>query len=153
MPVNWEFVSNEINESELQYEKHDQQIIWTWRGTVIDLRDEESWNIFDSMRVNSESVSNEIDESDLQYEKHSHQKIWIWLGIRNDSREETINAFHSMGINPEFISDDIMKEMCNLKGIVNKEFDCNEKLWLIWEKTSKCCPFDACQFAIRLKRN
>jgi hypothetical protein len=27
MPVNWEFVSNEINESELQYEKHDQQII------------------------------------------------------------------------------------------------------------------------------
>jgi hypothetical protein len=42
---------------------------------VIDLREEQSENALDSMRVNSESVSNEIDESDLQYEKHSEQRI------------------------------------------------------------------------------
>jgi hypothetical protein len=38
---------------------------------VIDLREEQNENAFDSMRVNSESLSNEIDESDLQYEKHN----------------------------------------------------------------------------------
>ena len=40
MRVNSEFVSNEIDESDLQYEKHFEQIIWTWRGIVIDLREE-----------------------------------------------------------------------------------------------------------------
>jgi hypothetical protein len=42
---------------------------------VIDLREEQHQNVFDSIRVNSESVSNEIDESDVQYEKHSEQSI------------------------------------------------------------------------------
>jgi hypothetical protein len=42
---------------------------------VIDLREEQNENAFDSMRVNSESVSNEIDESDLQDEKHDEQRI------------------------------------------------------------------------------
>jgi hypothetical protein len=42
---------------------------------VIDLREEQSENAFDSMRVNSESISNEIDESDSQDEKHSEQRI------------------------------------------------------------------------------
>jgi hypothetical protein len=42
---------------------------------VIDLREEQGENAFDSMRVNSESVSNEIDESELQHEKHSEQRI------------------------------------------------------------------------------
>jgi hypothetical protein len=42
---------------------------------VIDLREEQESNAFDSMRVNSESVSNEIDESALQNEKHSEQRI------------------------------------------------------------------------------
>jgi hypothetical protein len=41
---------------------------------VIDLREEQYRNAFDSMRVNSESVSNEIDESDVQNEKHSEQR-------------------------------------------------------------------------------
>jgi hypothetical protein len=41
---------------------------------VIDLREEQNENAFDSMRVNSESVSNEIDESELQYEKHDEQR-------------------------------------------------------------------------------
>jgi hypothetical protein len=66
MRVNSESVSNEIDESELQDEKHDEQRIWTWRGIVIDSREEQYVNASDSMRVNSESVSNEIDESDLQ---------------------------------------------------------------------------------------
>jgi hypothetical protein len=42
---------------------------------VIDLREEQEKNVFDSMRVNSESVSNEIDESDSQSEKHDEQRI------------------------------------------------------------------------------
>jgi hypothetical protein len=42
---------------------------------VIDLREEQKENAFDSMRVNSEFVSNEIDESDLQHEKHDEQRI------------------------------------------------------------------------------
>jgi hypothetical protein len=35
MCVNSESDSNEIDESNLQYEKHDEQRIWTWRGIVI----------------------------------------------------------------------------------------------------------------------
>jgi hypothetical protein len=42
---------------------------------VIDLREEQQQNAFDSMRVKSESGSNEIDESKLQCEKHSEQRI------------------------------------------------------------------------------
>jgi hypothetical protein len=42
---------------------------------VIDLREEQDSNTFDSMHVNSESVSNEIDESEAQSEKHDEQRI------------------------------------------------------------------------------
>jgi hypothetical protein len=42
---------------------------------MIDVREKQYENAFDSMRVNSESVSNEIDESDSQYEKHDEQRI------------------------------------------------------------------------------
>jgi hypothetical protein len=42
---------------------------------VIDLREEQDENAFDSMHVNSESISNEIDESDWQCEKHDEQRI------------------------------------------------------------------------------
>jgi hypothetical protein len=42
---------------------------------VIDLREEQLENAFDSMRVNSESVSNKIDASDLQFEKHDEERI------------------------------------------------------------------------------
>jgi hypothetical protein len=42
---------------------------------VIDLREEQELNAYDSMRVNSDSVSNEIDESELQYEKQCEQII------------------------------------------------------------------------------
>jgi hypothetical protein len=77
---NTDVESNEIDESELQYEKHDEQRISTARGIVIDLRAEEE-NTDDSIRGNRESFSNEIDESDLQYEKHDKQKISLLLGI------------------------------------------------------------------------
>jgi hypothetical protein len=40
MRANSESGSNEIDESDLQYEKHAEQRIWTWRGIVIDLREE-----------------------------------------------------------------------------------------------------------------
>jgi hypothetical protein len=42
---------------------------------VIDLREEQEENAFDSMCVNSESVSNKIDESESRYEKHPEQMI------------------------------------------------------------------------------
>jgi hypothetical protein len=41
MRVNLDSFSNEIDEIDLQYEKHDEQRIWTWRGIVIDLREEQ----------------------------------------------------------------------------------------------------------------
>jgi hypothetical protein len=41
MCVNSESDSNEIDESELQDEKHGEQRIWTWRGIVIDSREEQ----------------------------------------------------------------------------------------------------------------
>jgi hypothetical protein len=41
MRINSESVSNEIDESDMQYEKHDEQRIWTWRGIVIELREEQ----------------------------------------------------------------------------------------------------------------
>jgi hypothetical protein len=41
MLINSESVSNEIDENGLQREKHDEQRIWTWRGIVISLREEQ----------------------------------------------------------------------------------------------------------------
>jgi hypothetical protein len=41
MRVNSESVSNEIDESNLQREKHCEQRNWTWRGIVIELREEQ----------------------------------------------------------------------------------------------------------------
>jgi hypothetical protein len=40
MRVNSESRSNEIDESEKHDEKHSGQRIWTWRGIVIDVREE-----------------------------------------------------------------------------------------------------------------
>jgi hypothetical protein len=42
---------------------------------VIDLREEQRQNAFDSMCLNSEYVSNEIDESELHNEKHDEPRI------------------------------------------------------------------------------
>jgi hypothetical protein len=62
--VNCEFDSNEIDESDLQSEKHDEQRISTFLGIKIDSRIEYK-NAFDSIRVNCEFDSNEI-----------HRKFW-----------------------------------------------------------------------------
>jgi hypothetical protein len=42
---------------------------------MIDLREEQDENVYDSMCVNLESVSNEIEESNWQNEKHDEQII------------------------------------------------------------------------------
>jgi hypothetical protein len=41
---------------------------------VIEVREEQEENVFDSMRVNSESVLNEINENDLQDGKHDEHR-------------------------------------------------------------------------------
>jgi hypothetical protein len=79
--------SNEIDESDLQDEKHDEQRTSTHRGIVIVLRAERK-NACDSMRRSCESDSNEIDESDYQYEKHDEQKNSTHRGIVIDLRAE-----------------------------------------------------------------
>jgi hypothetical protein len=73
---------NEIDESDLQDEKHPEQRISTDRGIVIDVSDDDE-NVLDSIRVNRESFGNEIDESDLQEidEKHSEQRISTNRGL------------------------------------------------------------------------
>jgi hypothetical protein len=57
---NREFDSNEIDESDLQDEKHDDPRISTFRGISIDLTDD-SRNAKDSIRINPEHNSNEND--------------------------------------------------------------------------------------------
>jgi hypothetical protein len=37
MWINSEFVSNEIDENDLQLQKYDEQRIWTWRGVNMDV--------------------------------------------------------------------------------------------------------------------
>jgi hypothetical protein len=58
-----EFDSNEIDESDSQYEKQFDPRISTFLGIKIDSSDEYE-NAFDSIRVTCEFDSNEIDESD-----------------------------------------------------------------------------------------
>jgi hypothetical protein len=72
--------SNEIDESESQFEKHLEQRMSTLDGIIIDLSDDDE-NADDSIRVNHELDSNEIDESDRQYEKHFEERISTLDGI------------------------------------------------------------------------
>jgi hypothetical protein len=39
--INSKSISNEIDETDLQYEKHDEQRIGTWRRIVIDVREKQ----------------------------------------------------------------------------------------------------------------
>jgi hypothetical protein len=41
MRVNSESVSNDIDESDSQNEKHSEPRIWTWRGIVIDSKEQQ----------------------------------------------------------------------------------------------------------------
>jgi hypothetical protein len=68
--------SNEIDERELQYEKHDDPRMSTFRGISIDSSNKDE-NIFESIRVSREFDSNEIDEIDSQPEKHDDPRILI----------------------------------------------------------------------------
>jgi hypothetical protein len=74
MRLSSESVSNEIDESDLQSEKHDEQRICIQRGIVIDLRKEEA-NTFCSIRITLESISREIDGRDLRPENRHEQRI------------------------------------------------------------------------------
>jgi hypothetical protein len=72
-----------IDESDLQFAKHDDPRISTLRGITID-RSDEYENADDSIRVNRESVSNVIDESDSHPRKHDDPMISTFRGITID---------------------------------------------------------------------
>jgi hypothetical protein len=55
--------SNEIDESELQFQKHDDPRISTEHGIKIDSSFDNE-NTYDSIRFNDDGDSNEIDESE-----------------------------------------------------------------------------------------
>jgi hypothetical protein len=80
MRLSRESFLNEIDESDLQFEKHDEQRMSTFRGIVIDSRPEYE-NASDSICLSRESFSNEIDESDLQFEKYDEQRISTFRDI------------------------------------------------------------------------
>jgi hypothetical protein len=67
------FESIEIEMPEI-LENAEPSIKSTYRGTIIDLREDHE-NVFVSMRVNSESISNEIYDSGLECAKHPEQRI------------------------------------------------------------------------------
>jgi hypothetical protein len=72
--------SNEIDESNPQYEKQDDSRISTLRGITIDFSDDDE-NAPDSIRFNDDRDSNEIEKSDLQDEKHDDPRISTKCGI------------------------------------------------------------------------
>jgi hypothetical protein len=90
MYCNIDHRSNEIDENDLQDEKHPEQRISTDRGIVIEISDNDE-HVLDSIRVTRESFANEIDESDLQDEKHPEQRIstdrGILMGLTGTARE------------------------------------------------------------------
>jgi hypothetical protein len=69
-----------IDESDLQFEKHDEPRNSTLLGIMIEWSDEDE-NADDSIRVKCEFDSNVIDKSDLQGEKHEEPRISIFDGI------------------------------------------------------------------------
>jgi hypothetical protein len=69
-----------IDESDIQYEKHEEPRISTLLGIMIDWSDEYK-NAFDSIRLNREFDSNVIDESDSQNAKQYDPKISISCAI------------------------------------------------------------------------
>jgi hypothetical protein len=80
-----EFYWNEIDENDLDNEKHDEQRISTLDGITIDWRNDEE-NANDSIRVNRDFDSNEMEESDLQFEKHSESQSSIFQSIEPNLR-------------------------------------------------------------------
>jgi hypothetical protein len=75
---NLEFDSNEIDESDLHCEKHDEQRLSTLRGMTIDWSDENE-NADDSILFNPEFDSNDIDESVRQSENVMNRKFQYFV--------------------------------------------------------------------------
>jgi hypothetical protein len=71
----------------LQYEKHDDPRISTFREIPISSSDDHA-NAECSIRFNREFDSNEIDESDSQYEKHDDPRISISEQISTFDNDE-----------------------------------------------------------------
>jgi hypothetical protein len=67
--VNREGDSNEIDESDVHFEKHSGPRTSTLLGIKIDWSDEPA-NAHDSIRINREGGPNESEESELQLTKH-----------------------------------------------------------------------------------
>jgi hypothetical protein len=87
MRLTCESVSNEINNNDSQREKHSGPRNSTFRGIVIDLREDRE-NAPHSIRLSRESRSNETDASDRQYEKHEGKRISTVRGILIDSKKQ-----------------------------------------------------------------
>jgi hypothetical protein len=75
--------SNEMDESDLQSEKHPEQRISTLRGISMDGSDEDE-KADDSMILSRESDSNNNDDRDEQWAKHDEQRISTLQGITID---------------------------------------------------------------------
>jgi hypothetical protein len=67
--INRELDSNEIDESDSQCPKHDDQRISAFRGISIDSSNDRE-NVAESIRVNREFDSSEPDENDRLFERH-----------------------------------------------------------------------------------
>jgi hypothetical protein len=80
IPINREFGSNEITESDGQQKKHNDSRISTFRGMLIE-RSDENEKADDSIRINCEGDSNDSDQSVLHCSKHFAQSMIIDLGI------------------------------------------------------------------------
>jgi hypothetical protein len=73
---NCEFSLNQIDEINLQQEKHDDPIVSAIPGISIDINEDEE-NARDSMCLNCEFGLNTIDESHSQKQKHSEPRISV----------------------------------------------------------------------------
>jgi hypothetical protein len=73
--------SNEIDESDSQFSKHDEPIISTWHGITIDSTFDDE-NTFASIRFNDDGDSNKIDESECKKEKFDGKRNFDEQGIQ-----------------------------------------------------------------------
>jgi hypothetical protein len=94
---NREFDSNEIDESDLQFLKHSDPRISTFRGISIDSSDEHE-KANNSIRVNREFDSNESSESDLHNAQHDDPRTSTFHGIAIDRSDDSENVHGSIRV-------------------------------------------------------
>jgi hypothetical protein len=128
MRINSEYVLNEIYEGNSQYEKHSEQRIWTWRWTVIDLREEQremhffrcvsipnlsqmkSMNVICNMKSMNHKGFEHDEELWLIWESNKNKMFSNWcMSIRNLCQMRSMKVCH------------------NGKNILNKEFKRDEE--------------------------